>query len=89
MKKIVILLLVIAVILGLAWFLFGGGQRTSMPGMPGEVNLGGDVVECPVMGTKMNKADAYSSTVYKGKTYYFCCAACVEPFKKNPEKYIK
>ncbi|MBN1421409.1 MAG: YHS domain-containing protein [Planctomycetes bacterium] len=26
---------------------------------------------------------------YQGKRYYFCCAACDEKFKEDPEKYIK
>jgi len=26
---------------------------------------------------------------YKGKTYYFCSANCLEEFKKDPEKYHK
>lgn len=46
-------------------------------------------VICPVMGKKMKKKDAYSSMEYKGKMYYFCCAHCVDEFKKNPEKYAK
>lgn len=25
---------------------------------------------------------------YKDKTYYFCCPACIEEFKKDPERYI-
>jgi hypothetical protein len=29
------------------------------------------------------------TTVYKGKTYYFCCTGCRDAFKDNPEKYIK
>ena len=27
-------------------------------------------------------------SVYKGKTYYFCCPGCKPQFDKNPEKYI-
>lgn len=46
-------------------------------------------VVCPVTKTKINPAKAYSKTVYKGRTYYFCCAGCPEEFKKNPEKYTK
>ena len=46
-------------------------------------------VNCPVTGEKMDRAKAYSKTVYKGKTYYFCCAMCPGEFKKNPEKYAK
>jgi YHS domain-containing protein len=29
------------------------------------------------------------TTMYKGKTYYFCCTGCRDAFKDNPEKYIK
>lgn len=41
---------------------------------------------CPVMGGPVNKS-VY--TDYKGKRVYFCCNACPEPFKKDPDKYIK
>ncbi len=41
---------------------------------------------CPVMGNPVSK-DVY--TDYKGKRIYFCCSACIEPFKKDPEKYLK
>jgi len=40
---------------------------------------------CPVMGGKINK-DIFVE--YKGQKIYFCCTACVETFKKDPEKYI-
>ncbi len=43
-------------------------------------------VKCPVMGGKINK-DLYAD--YKGKRVYFCCEGCIEPFNKDPEKYIK
>jgi len=41
---------------------------------------------CPVMDGKIDKkffAD------YKGQRVYFCCAGCIEPFKKDPEKFVK
>jgi YHS domain-containing protein len=41
---------------------------------------------CPVMGGKINKS---IYTDYSGKRIYFCCNACPEPFKKEPEKYMK
>lgn len=46
---------------------------------------------CPVMGTKIPdvKKAPGGKSVYKGKTYYFCCPACKPMFEKNPEKYIK
>ncbi len=45
---------------------------------------------CPVTGEKIASAkDAVGSSVYKGKTYYFCCSSCKPAFDKDPQKYIK
>jgi len=41
---------------------------------------------CPVSGDKVDKK-VY--TDYEGKRIYFCCAKCVDAFKKNPAKYLK
>lgn len=41
---------------------------------------------CPVMGGNINK-DVYLD--YQGQRIYFCCPACIEVFKKNPEKYLQ
>jgi YHS domain-containing protein len=44
---------------------------------------------CPVTGdTIPSKAKAAGSSVYNGKTYYFCCADCKPAFDKEPEKYL-
>ena len=44
---------------------------------------------CPVMKNKIpDIAKAAGKSVYKGKTYYFCCAGCKPLFDKDPEKYI-
>jgi YHS domain-containing protein len=40
---------------------------------------------CPVMGGAIDKK-VYAD--YKGKRVYFCCAGCIETFKKEPEKYL-
>ncbi len=40
---------------------------------------------CPVMGGPINKA---IFTEYEGKKVYFCCKACVETFKADPQKYV-
>jgi len=40
---------------------------------------------CPVIGGAINE-DIYLD--YEGRRVYFCCAACVEAFKKEPEKYL-
>ncbi len=45
---------------------------------------------CPVMHNKIpNVTKAAGKSVYKGKTYYFCCPACKPLFDKNPAKYVK
>lgn len=45
---------------------------------------------CPVTGEKIASVkDAAGSSVYKGKTYYFCCESCKPAFDKNPAKYVK
>lgn len=41
---------------------------------------------CPVMGQKINKQYYVD---YNGKRVHFCCAACIQEFKKNPEKYME
>jgi YHS domain-containing protein len=40
---------------------------------------------CPIMGNKIDKS---ISTEYKGQKVYFCCAMCIDTFKKEPEKYL-
>ena len=45
---------------------------------------------CAVMQHEIGVVDATTpKSVYKGRTYYFCCAACKPTFDKNPEKYVK
>ncbi|MGA2507499.1 MAG: heavy metal-binding domain-containing protein [Chitinispirillaceae bacterium] len=41
---------------------------------------------CPVTGDPINKTLFVD---YKGKRIYVCCENCINPLKKNPEKYIK
>lgn len=36
---------------------------------------------------KATKSKLYSD--YKGKRYFFCCAACKPTFEKDPAKYAK
>lgn len=40
---------------------------------------------CPVMGGKIDKS-LYADRA--GKRVYFCCKGCLEPFGKDPAKYI-
>ncbi|MDO8684974.1 MAG: YHS domain-containing protein [Armatimonadota bacterium] len=48
-----------------------------------------EVTKCPVMGGEVKDLKKAPKSVYKGKTYYFCCPGCKPKFDKNPEKYIK
>ncbi len=50
------------------------------------VNVGNKV--CPVTREKINEATK-AIYEYKGKIYNFCCASCIDDFKKDPTKYIK
>jgi len=42
----------------------------------------------PVCGMNVNPATAKHIHEHAEKTYYFCCAGCVEKFKANPERYL-
>ena len=45
---------------------------------------------CPVTGDKIASAKAAAGhSVYKGKTYYFCCAGCKPRFDKDPATVVK
>jgi len=45
---------------------------------------------CPITGeTIASVKDAAGQSVYKGKTYYFCCASCKPEFDKNPQAHVK
>ena len=39
-------------------------------------------------GGPFKDPETAAKSEYKGKTYYFCCPGCKEPFDKDPEKYI-
>ncbi|MDP2923366.1 MAG: YHS domain-containing protein [Candidatus Omnitrophota bacterium] len=43
---------------------------------------------CPVTGEKISE-ETKATYEYQGKIYNFCCAACIDEFKKDPQKYIK
>lgn len=43
---------------------------------------------CPVSGEAINE-EAKATYEYEGKVYNFCCAACIDDFKKDPQSYIK
>ena len=42
----------------------------------------------PVCGMNVNPASARHVHEHAGKKYYFCCAACVEKFKAQPQEFL-
>ena len=48
---------------------------------------------CPVSGEQIDKdvGEGFKPSPtyeYEGKIYNFCCAGCIDEFKKEPQKYI-
>jgi len=63
------------------------GNNHETMGKQEAVNVGNKI--CPVSGEKIGQAGMQPATYeYKGKIYNFCCAGCINTFKKDPEKYI-
>lgn len=46
-------------------------------------------VKDPVCGMTISTEDAFGTSEYKGKTYYFCSPRDKETFDKDPAKYAK
>lgn len=42
----------------------------------------------PVCGMEVDEKKPAATSVYHGKAYYFCAAACEATFLKAPEKYV-
>ena len=62
-------------------------SEATAPVSPTEtVNVGNKI--CPVSGEKIEEKTK-TTYEYKGKTYNFCCASCIDEFKKDPEIFIK
>ena len=49
------------------------------------VDIGNKI--CPVLGEPIDETSK-ATYEYKGKVYNFCCAGCIDAFKKEPQKYI-
>jgi YHS domain-containing protein len=42
----------------------------------------------PVCQMQVNPSEAAGTSVYQGKTYYFCAVGCKQAFDKHPEQYV-
>src|SRR5882672_7812439 len=49
----------------------------------------GDMAVDPICGMKVNQQTAAGSFAYGGTTYYFCCAHCLEKFRKDPASALQ
>jgi len=45
------------------------------------------MVKDPVCGMEVDEKKAAATSVYQGKTYFFCALSCKATFQKAPEKY--
>lgn len=54
-----------------------------------EASVEKEALICPVTGDKIASVkDAVGQSIYKGKTYYFCCEGCKPRFDKTPATYV-
>ena len=74
------------------------GERHMEVGEHKAVNIIGNTVgeesnkvklQCPVTKDWFVVDEKTPKSVYKEKTYYFCCPGCKPQFDKAPEKYVK
>lgn len=61
-------------------------EAAVQPLAEGVVDVGNKI--CPVSGEKIDEK-MKATYEYEGKVYNFCCASCVNEFKKDPQKYIE
>lgn len=48
----------------------------------------GDVTICPLTGRKFEVEEQFDRFDYKGHSFVFCCANCIDEVKENPGKYL-
>jgi len=93
MQRITILLMIGLFVFTTRAFVFpqSTDERTKATAESKAVEAGNKI--CPVSGEKISDVVASGMTPvtyeYEGKIYNFCCSACIEEFKKDPQKYIK
>ena len=64
-----------------------GHEHTAAPSVDETPDAAAEIAQktCPVMDGAINK-DIY--TDHEGRRVYFCCAGCVDAFKKDPDTYL-
>jgi P-type Cu+ transporter len=56
---------------------------------PAKTESGAALAKDPVCGMTVNPANSQHHVAHAGKTYHFCCAGCIEKFRRDPEKYLQ
>ena len=90
LKNIILGLIVCGVLLSAAKLLLaastGSDAETSVSLVANSQAAGNKI--CPVSGEEINQ-ETKATYEYQGKIYNLCCAACIEEFKNNPQKYVR
>ena len=97
MKKIILIGVFIFSAVGFSWAMGHCGQdmrlaqaetaaKDSVTQVKKAENAGNKI--CPVSGEAIDEK-LKSAYEYEGKIYNFCCAMCIDDFKKDPQKYIQ
>jgi len=47
------------------------------------------LVKDPICGMMIESTKAAGTSLFQGKTFYFCSTGCRTTFEKNPAKYAK
>ncbi|HLG90644.1 MAG TPA: metalloregulator ArsR/SmtB family transcription factor [Candidatus Saccharimonadales bacterium] len=47
------------------------------------------IVKDVVCGMRLSASEAFDSSDYRGRTYYFCASGCKDKFVSNPKHYVK
>lgn len=67
----------------------GQGTRIDIVLPNAESPQPGDLVRDPVCSALILPQQAYSSLLYQGQRYYFCCPVCEGAFQARPEVYLQ
>lgn len=62
-----------------------GGSEALVPWKDAVV---GDRTTCPVSQEEFVVTEDSARAEHEGHTYYFCCAACLAPFRASPARYL-
>lgn len=87
-----------SIVMAVSFLLLANGQMVRAQDAPAGIDNSDEVSKpqnvgnkiCPVSGEKVGQGGMEPVTYeYDGKIYNFCCASCVDEFKKEPQKYIQ